>query len=320
MPADAIEVRSEVTIARPLDEVRTHYRDVEHHVRGNVHPDAPWSWEPPSPSGEPRIRIRYRSFGRAQYDVMTFEDGPDGTFVMSSVEGSNEGLRLVHSFRAVDPKTTRVEVAAFAPATGLRRVLGPFVSEGLRRMLERACDDNKRDLEGGRYRPGRVRGNLAAALQTLGAAVETVEAYGDKGGPIAQAILSAACLVAVSDGDVNPGERDALYAIAETLHAPGADRAWVDEKLAELLPLAGTDRHRELARSSCLPLRNVCLGTDAIAAAAIIALISQGLDLDELETLDQIASGADVIDETVRAVVDDVERALSTPGAVRSRA
>ncbi|HEU4532563.1 MAG TPA: hypothetical protein VFS00_00550, partial [Polyangiaceae bacterium] len=72
---------------------------------------------------------------------------------------------------------------------------------------------------------------------------------------------------------------------------------------------------RERARASCLPLRNVCLGTDALAAAAIIALISQGVDLNELNTLGHIASGADATDETVRAVVDDVERALSASGS-----
>lgn len=313
MPTDAIEVQCAVTIGRPIHEVRAHYRDVEHHVRGNVHPNTPWSWEPPSAAGEPRVRIRYRLFGRAQSDVVTFEEGAGGAFVMNYVDGANEGLRVVHAFRAVDAASTAVEIVAQAPASGVRKVLGPVFTHGLRRILERAGEDNKRDLEGGTYRPGRVRGNLAAALETLGAAVETVAAYGDKGGPIAQAILSAACLVAVSDGDVSEGERAALHAIAEKLRAPGADGAWVDGKLAELLPLAGTDAHRELARASCLPLRNVCLGTDALAASAIIALISQGVDLTELDALGDIASGADVTDETVRAVVDDVERALSAP-------
>ncbi len=311
MSSDAIEVQCEVTIARPLAEVRAHYRDVEHHVRGNVHPDAPWAWDTASSTGEPRVRIRYRLFGRAQSDLVSFAEGPAGAFVMNYVEGANEGMQVVHSFRALDPLTTHVEVAARAPATAVRKVFGPVFSHGLRRILERACDDSKRDLEGGGYRPGRVRGNLAAALATLAPAVETVAAYGDKGGPIAQAILSAACLVAVSDGDVSEGERAALHAIAEKLRAPATDRAWVDQKLAELLPLAGTEQHRELARASCLPLRNVCLGTDALAASAIIALISQGVDLAELDALGHIASGADVTDETVRAVVDDVERALS---------
>lgn len=311
MPADSIEVQCEVTITRPPDEVRAHYRDVEHHVRGNLHPDAPWSFEPPSAAGEPRVRVRYRLFGRAQSDVVTFEEGPAGALVMNYVEGANEGMRVVHTFHKVDSTSTRVELVARAPATAVRKVLGPVFTHGLKRILERACEDNKRDLEGGTYRPGRVRGNLAAALETLGAAVETVGAYGDKGGPIAQAILSAACLVAVSDGDVSDGERAALHAIADKLRGPGADRAWVDQKLAELLPIAGTDQHRELARASCLPLRNVCLGTDALAASAIIALISQGVDLTELDTLGDIASGADVTDETIRHVVDDVERALS---------
>lgn len=318
MATDVIDVQCEVTIARPLDEVRAHYRDVEHHVRGNVHPETPWSWEAPAAEGEPRVRVRYRLFGRVQEDVVTFEDGPENTLVMNYVEGANEGMRVLHTFRPVDAKSTRVELTARAPASAVRKMLGPVFSHGLRRMLERACDDSKRDLEGGGYRPGRVRGNLSAALETLSAAVETVAAYGDKGAPIAQAILSAACLVAVSDGDVSDGERAALYAIAEKLRAPATDRAWVDGKLTELLPLAGTDTHRELARASCLPLRNVCLGTDALAAAAIIALISQGVDLAELDALGHIASGADVTDETVRAVVDDVERALSV--SVSSRA
>ncbi|HEU4410238.1 MAG TPA: hypothetical protein VFS43_33590 [Polyangiaceae bacterium] len=311
MPDDAIEVQCEVTIARPVEEVRAHYRDVEHHVRGNVHPDAPWSFETPTAAGESRVRIRFRLFGRAQSDVVTFEEGPGGAFVMNYVEGANEGVRVVHTFHKAGAKSTRVEVVARAPATAGRKLFGPVFTLGLKRILERACDDNKRDLEGGTYRPGRVRGNLAAALETLGAAVETVAAYGDKGAPIAQAILSAACLVAVSDGDVSDGERAALHAIADKLHAPGTGPAWVDQKLAELLPLAGTDEHRQLARASCLPLRNVCLGTDAVAAAAIIALISQGVDLTELDALGDIASGADVTDETIRHVVDDVERALS---------
>jgi hypothetical protein len=312
MPTDAIEVQCEMTVARPVEEVRAHYRDVEHHVRGNVHPDSPWSFDPPAAPGETRVRIRYRLFGRSQVDVVTFEDGPEGTFVMNYVEGANEGMRVVHTFRAAGPKATVVGLVARAPATAMRKVLGPVFTHGLRRILERAGEDSKRDLEGGTYRPGSVRGNLGAALETLSAAVETVAAYGAKGGPIAQSILTSACLVAVSDGDVSDGERAALYAIAEKLRAPGTDRGWVDGKLAELLPLAGTGQHRELARSACAPLRNVCLGTDALAASAIIALISQGVDLTELDALGDIAAGADVTDETLRAVVDDVERALSS--------
>src|SRR5215471_21143033 len=123
--ADSIRVTASLRIERPVEVVRQQYRDIDHHIRNNVHPDIRYQWEP-APAGHRRIRTTFNILGAPQYDISELEDGADGSFVIRYIEGTNSGMVLVHRFVPAGPNATEVELVADAPATLSRKLLGPL--------------------------------------------------------------------------------------------------------------------------------------------------------------------------------------------------
>ncbi|HEY4102924.1 MAG TPA: hypothetical protein VGM44_03500 [Polyangiaceae bacterium] len=83
--ADTIRITASLRIKSAPSRVREQYRDIDHHIRNNVHPSIHYQWEP-SAAGERKIRTTFRILGVPQFDVSLLEDAPDGSFVF--------GLRL----------------------------------------------------------------------------------------------------------------------------------------------------------------------------------------------------------------------------------
>ena len=44
--AESIDITASLRIERPADVVRAQYRDIDHHIRNNVHPSIRYQWEP----------------------------------------------------------------------------------------------------------------------------------------------------------------------------------------------------------------------------------------------------------------------------------
>src|SRR3954463_6677529 len=105
--ADSIRITASLRMNRPAAEVRAQYRDIDHHIRNNVHPSIHYQWEPSEP-GVRKIRTTFRILGVPQYDVSSLEDADDGSFVIRYLEGSNAGMVLVHRFMPAGPDSTDV--------------------------------------------------------------------------------------------------------------------------------------------------------------------------------------------------------------------
>src|SRR3954466_15825247 len=164
--SDTIRVTASLRIERPAGVVGQQYRDIEHHIRNNVHPDIQYAWEP-APDGQRKIRTTFHVLGLPQYDVSELEDGTDGSFVIRCVEGTNAGMVLVHRFVPLGPNATQVELVADVPATLARKLLGPLFVAGARQVMRKALAEDKRDLEQGAYTGGKAAGNLEHALAFL---------------------------------------------------------------------------------------------------------------------------------------------------------
>jgi hypothetical protein len=147
-----ILITAALRMEAPAALVRSQYRDIDHHIRNNVHPDIAYRWEPAVP-GERKIRTTFRILGIPQHDVSVLEDAPDGSFVIRYLEGTNAGMVLVHEFIPLEDGATEVRLSANAPATLGRKILGPLFKIGARRVMEKALREDKIDIEKGNYRP-----------------------------------------------------------------------------------------------------------------------------------------------------------------------
>jgi len=299
--ADTIRITASTRIKSTPSQVREQYRDIDHHIRNNVHPSIHYEWVPAAP-GERKIKTTFRILGIPQFDVSLLEDGADGSFIIRYLEGTNAGMVLVHEFVEVEPGLTEVRLSADAPATLGRKLLGPLFVVGARQVMKKALAEDKRDLERGDFRPGTAAGNLDAALGDLNSLA---------GGPPAatHAVLEAACLISASDADIESSERDAIERLAKRL---GANTFDTNGTLQRLLALAQTEQiTAEISRIGAA-LAAAGAARLGLIAAATIGLVSEGMSLGELEALRSLGIAAGLHDADLVELVDETDARLSS--------
>ena len=301
--ADTIRITAALRINSSADRVREQYRDIDHHIRNNVHPSIHYEWQAAGP-GERKIKTTFRILGIPQFDVSLLEDAADGSFIIRYLEGTNAGMVLVHRFVEVEPGVTEVQLSADAPATLGRKILGPLFVVGARQVMKKALAEDKRDLEGGQFLAGVAAGKVEDALASLAAQKHAPSA-------VKHAILEAACLISACDGAVDDAERDAIRRAAIAL---GADAA--ESEPSELL-----NRSLKAAESAQLAieidrvgaeLRAAGVAREGVIAAAVVGLVSQGMSLGELEALRRLAAAAGLDEATVGPLIDVADSTLSS--------
>ena len=300
--SDSIRITASLRMERPAAVVRQQYRDIDHHIRNNVHPSIQYAWEP-TEAGQRKIRTTFRILGVPQYDVSLLEDAEDGSFLIRYLEGTNAGMLLVHRFVPLGPNATNVELTADAPATLGRKLLGPLFAAGGRQVMKKALAEDKRDLEQGLFQPGKAAGNLDKALVSL----NPIAALG---ADAKRAVLEATCLVAVADNIVEASERDAIDRLASLIAATD-ERAFIDRRLQDLTAAAGSERIAAEAVRIGQSLLNAAVGLEGVTAAVVVALVSDGMSLGELELLRHLAEAAGIPDGSLPALVEGADRVLS---------
>ena len=300
--SDTIRITASMRMERPVEVVREQYRDIDHHIRNNVHPDIRYAWEPAEP-GQRKIRTTFRILGVSQYDISLLEDAEDGSFVIRYLEGSNAGMVLVHRFVPLGPNATDVQLSADAPATLARKLLGPLFVAGGAQVMKKALAEDKRDLEQG-FQTGRAAGHLHRAFESLAPVAE-------KSAQAKRAVLDACCLVATADGSVQSGERDAITRLSTLIDASG-ELAFVETRLGELAVIASTERVADEALQLGTELRAAGVGLEGVTAAVVVGLVSEGMSLGELELLRHLAKAAGIPDGSLPALVEGADRVLTT--------
>ena len=300
--ADTIRITAALRINGSPDRVREQYRDIDHHIRNNVHPSIHYQWEQAAP-GERKIKTTFRILGLPQFDVSLLEDAEDGSFIIRYLEGTNAGMVLVHRFVEVEPGVTEVQLSADAPSTLGRKILGPLFVVGARQVMKKALAEDKRDIEQGDFRPGAAAGNVEDALALLSAQRNASSA-------VKHAILEAACLISASDGSVDDAERDAIRRAAALLGANAAESD-AGGLLSRCLKLTQGERiSAELDRVGA-ELAAGGVAHEGVLTAAVVGLVSQGLSLGELEALRRLASAAGLPEDSLGSLIEAADATLS---------
>jgi hypothetical protein len=150
MHTHVVIVSASTNIARPIDVVRRHFTDVDHHVKHRVHPDV--AFAPLVDAGDAcRFRKTIRVLGIPVVDEVVLRRQGDGSITEDSVAGPSTGMRLVSRFRAEGPDLTATTLTVELPVPGLKRLVAPLLRRLVLRRLTRALDEDRRDLEGGHY-------------------------------------------------------------------------------------------------------------------------------------------------------------------------
>lgn len=141
-----VTVRGEKIIARPIAVVQSQFVDMQRHSAVGVHADLAVS-NVRVLEGACRFTGRRRVFGMLQEDEMEVVRSADGNSKLRSISGTNEGLLISQRFELVDANHTRVYTTVELPVRGALALLAPLVRIGLKRDLEIALEEDRRDLE-----------------------------------------------------------------------------------------------------------------------------------------------------------------------------
>jgi hypothetical protein len=140
-----IHVQLAQTIACPINLVRRHFLDMEHHARHPVHAAATFAVIEQSST-----HCRYTQKTRLGPFTLREEarlelDGDD--VVNRCVSGASADMVVRFGFRSVDGVATEVTADVRLPRTGFRRVIAPLLRRMLLRGFARALEEDRVDLE-----------------------------------------------------------------------------------------------------------------------------------------------------------------------------
>jgi hypothetical protein len=145
-----LDVVRSVEIDADAAMVRRQFGDVAHHAATDVHRGV--SFEV---LVDDATRCRYRQVSkvgplrlRQVFELARTEDGP---LVNRIVSGQFPGGAITFDVTGVDDGRASVTARLTAPLSGPKAALAPVLRRQVGKQLAAALDEDKRDLEGGRY-------------------------------------------------------------------------------------------------------------------------------------------------------------------------
>lgn len=146
-----IKLQKSCLIQRPVDVVRAHFLDFDHHIAHGVHAGVHYTVLARGP--RQRVRSRFKVLGLPKEDELFVYADAAGTVVQEFVKGDFAGGTIKVHFEPDGPSRTRLRANFDVPARGLTRVLAPLVRRVLSKLADQAIEEDRRDLEEGGYAP-----------------------------------------------------------------------------------------------------------------------------------------------------------------------
>jgi hypothetical protein len=142
-------VRITKHIRREVEAVREQFMDLHHHARGGVHPDLTFTVLESAPK---RVLFQQeaRLLGLKQVDQVEALQNSDGSVDYIFKSGMNTGSRIHFDFRK-DGDVTVVDATAYLKLNGWKRLIGGPFARAFKKIGEKALEEDRRDLESGRY-------------------------------------------------------------------------------------------------------------------------------------------------------------------------
>ena len=150
-----VEVRHQIFIAAPVQDVQSQFADLHHHIEHNVHPKLRFEVLEQGPR-RARFRQEVKLLGLPQRDVFERTIDEDGSIHDLSVEGANKGGRLDFRFTQqshAGRDGTCVDIRIALPTPPLMGWLAPLMKSQVTREVTAAAEEDKRDIEGGYRAP-----------------------------------------------------------------------------------------------------------------------------------------------------------------------
>jgi len=296
-------------LAAPIAIVRGQFFDLDQHVREHIYHGHELVFAPKYPPEARRLRMLTRILGRNQEEDFVIEEGDGGAWVRRYVEGVNTGAKVVAKLTEVDGRT-RVRLEGWVGTKGFVSGLGKLSKSGMEKFLEKMLAEHQRAIEG--YKPAQPRGSLGvvmASLRELGAKLKAMSE--EQRTSTIQTLLELGSIVAIADGEADEEERAALSRVLDELcniKLPPASMAQMIQSAHDVVEADGIEARCELLGERLAALGIAALG---IEVAALVSLVSHGLDLHEMSALALVAEAAGLPSDKLDDIIATVDRELS---------
>jgi tellurite resistance protein len=280
-------------------------------MRDRVHDGVKTRWLAPREPGERRIMQEVRVLGVLYADEILVEI-EDGTLIKRFVEGPNKGTVFVETFESKGPSKTLAQIRAVVPLTGFKWAVGALFKLAVKKALEKALVEHKRDIEGG-YTPGRARGNVDAALEFMRPVAErakSLERDADRIALIAP-LIEAACVTAIADDELDDAERDAIRTVTHAIGVRPLDDAAIEAVVASSIDHTRRQGVEQRCNELGMKLKKLGLAEEGLGVAILIAQVSHGVDQSELAALQLLARAAGVPEARLVDVIQRIDQTLS---------
>jgi hypothetical protein len=147
-----VTVTEVIEIRRPIDVVRAHYSDVQHHADHHVHAAYVVRVLSQHASGC-TFEQRSKMFGRERVDLYELHRRADGAVCSTATSGPSKGVATLVSFRALGDDSTEVRFEVTVPLPGLAGLFAPLVRRRARAETRAVLQEDRHDLEVRRYQP-----------------------------------------------------------------------------------------------------------------------------------------------------------------------
>lgn len=155
-------LQKECVIRRPVEVVRAHFMDFDHHIAHNVHKSIEYTLLEYTAQGQ-RLRSRLRVLGLPKTDEIVVRLDDQGVVEQKFVKGDFAGGTLRVQFRDAGSGATHLTARFDVPLRGLNRLLKPLVKRVLSKLTDQAIEEDRVDLEQWGYAPkAPPPGSLAA--------------------------------------------------------------------------------------------------------------------------------------------------------------
>jgi hypothetical protein len=137
---------------RPVSVVRAHFLDMRHHIAHDVHKGVHYTILDES-GDRCRLRQKFKVLGMTKTDEIELSRRADGAVVQDYLKGDFAGGTLTISFTEDGADATRLHADFDIPLRGMNRLLKPILLRTVKKLVAAALEEDRVDLEVGKYQP-----------------------------------------------------------------------------------------------------------------------------------------------------------------------
>jgi hypothetical protein len=146
-----LQLERSVVVNRPVEIVRSHFLDFEHHIRADVHRSISYTLLG-SQGDQRKVRQQFKVLGLPKSDEILVAPTAEGDVLQTFEKGEFAGGTLLFRFTPLPEGGTRITARLDVPLRGINVLMAPLLPKIVGGLVEGGLEEDRLDLQ--TYNPG----------------------------------------------------------------------------------------------------------------------------------------------------------------------